>query len=162
MQLIFRLFNAAKLKQRPLTQQEIVLAQSIFANHIDYARIRICAHVLVMPGYAISPNGNIYFNRKDYCDDFSSANLALKSWFIHELVHVWQYQQGIAVLRKALFNRRYDYVLELGKLFSAYGVEQQAQMVQDYFLKRAQGQACADLAACIPFLKANNKPALQK
>lgn len=156
MQFISRLFNAGKLKQRPLTQQEIALAQSIFAKHLDYARIRICAHVLVMPGYAISPNGNIYFNRKDYCDDFSSANLALQSWFIHELVHVWQYQQGIAVVRKALLNRRYDYVLKLGKLFSAYGVEQQAQMVQDYFLKRTKGQSCDDLAACIPFVKVNN------
>ena len=110
------------------------------------------AHRLVLPHYAISPNGHIYFHLKDWCEDFSTQNIAQQSWLIHELVHVWQIQQGIAVVRKALLNRKYSYVLQQGKHFLNYGIEQQAQMVQDYFIRRSQGQSCEDYERCIPFL----------
>ena len=140
------------IAERGLSAGELRLAQTIFAQQIDYNTVRICASRLVLPGYAISPNGHIYFHPKDYCLDFSVKDLATQSWWIHEMTHVWQYQNGIQVLGRALLNRRYDYVLRSGKAFLSYGVEQQARMVQDYYLKRAQGQACADLAACIPFV----------
>jgi len=68
------------------------------------------------------------------------------------MTHVWQYQQGIAVVRKALFDRRYHYVIQQGKLFLSYGIEQQAQIVQDYFIKKTQGQNCDAYEQCIPFL----------
>ena len=58
-------------------------------------------------------------------------------------------------MRGALIDRRYDYVLETGKSFFKYGVEQQARMVQDYFIRRQRGQDCQDLEACIPFLRVN-------
>ena len=75
-----------------------------------------------------------------------------QSWLIHELTHVWQLQQGLKVVRGALINRRYDYVLKVNKPFLNYGIEQQARMVQDYFIRRQRGQYCQDLAGCIPFL----------
>lgn len=71
---------------------------------------------------------------------------------INKMTHVWQIQQGLAVVRKAIFDRKYQYVLQQGKQFLQYGIEQQAQMVQDYFIKKAQGQECAAYEACIPFL----------
>lgn len=137
---------------RVLTDDEKALAASVFGAHIDLALPRICVSGWVMPGYAISPNGHIYFNRADFREDFSRASLGTQAWFIHEMTHVWQVQQGIKVLRLAIFDRRYQYVLQAGKPFLHYGVEQQAQMVQDYFLRRAQGQACDALAQCIPFI----------
>ncbi|HBL97627.1 MAG: type IV secretion protein Rhs, partial [Psychrobacter sp.] len=79
-----------------------------------------------------------------------------QSWLIHELTHVWQLQQGLKVVRGALIDRRYDYVLETGKSFFKYGIEQQARMVQDYFVRRQKGQDCQDLEACIPFLTVND------
>lgn len=80
------------------------------------------------------------------------APLSIQSWLIHELTHVWQYQQGMNVIRNAVFNRRYQYILQQGKQFFEYGIEQQAQMVQDYFLRRVKGQECSAYEACIPFL----------
>ena len=119
------------------------------------AHIKIIAHRMVLKNYGISPNGHVYFNEHDWCADFSQQSLGTQSWLIHELTHVWQIQQGIKVVRKAIFDRQYQYVLEQGKLFLSYGIEQQAQMVQDYFVRHAQGKQCDAYEHCIPFLKKN-------
>lgn len=141
------------LKSRFLTVAEKDLAISVFADTLNLDHIQIIAHRLILPHYAMSPNGHVYFNQQDWCEDFGQCSLAKQSWLIHELTHVWQIQQGIAVVRKAIFDRRYQYVLEQGKQFLAYGIEQQAQMVQDYFLTKATGQDCQPFERCIPFLK---------
>lgn len=140
------------VQRRYLTQGERQLAREIFAHHLALDDIQIVVHRLILKGYALSPNGNIYFHPDDYCIDFSQQNIALQGWLIHELVHVWQIQQGIPLIRKALLDRRYHYLLEQGKHFLDYGLEQQAQMVQDYFMRKKSGKQCDDLAQCIPFL----------
>ncbi|WEH91158.1 type IV secretion protein Rhs [Acinetobacter soli] len=149
--------NFLILRRRKLTSGEISLAREIFSSHLNYDSIFICAHRLVLKHYAISPNGHIYFNVIDWCEDFSTQSIEMQSWLIHELVHVWQVQQGIKLIRKAIFERQYHYVLKRGKTFLEFGVEQQAQMVQDYFLKKHRQQSCDDLAACIPFIASRNK-----
>jgi hypothetical protein len=143
-------------QQRVLTIGEKSLVRSVFSDQIDLDRPRICASYWVIKGYAISPNGNIYFNPHDYLLDFSQARLGQQSWFIHEMTHVWQVQHGIKVVRKALLDRRYQYLLQTGKDFLSYGIEQQAQMVQDYFMQRELGQDCAALAQCLPFMNQPN------
>ena len=80
---------------------------------------------------------------------------------IGEQTHVWQVQQGIKVIRRAVIDRRYQYLLQAGKSFAQYGVEQQAQMVQDFFVQRSLGQDCRALQACLPFFKANWAGALK-
>lgn len=145
------------VQKRHLTEGEKLLIRSIFDSSIDRLDyIYIIAHRLVLKDYAISPNGHIYFNSKNWKEDFSKENIELQSWLIHEMVHVWQVQQGINLLRKAFFDRRYQYVISMKKSFLDYGVEQQAQIVQDYFLKLKKGQKCDDLQACIPFSKKLN------
>ena len=141
-----------EVKSRQLTAAEKQLAKSVFGAHLQLDAIRIVAHRGIIKNYAISPNGNVYFNPQNWCDDFSKRSLQKQSWLIHELAHVWQIQQGLSVVRKAIFDRRYNYILEQGKLFLQYGIEQQAQMVQDYFIKKARGQECQAYEACIPFL----------
>lgn len=136
---------------RSLTLGEKSLAYSIFHEQLDLDRPRICASAWVIRGYAISPNGYIYFNPSDYMDDFSTASLGKQAWFIHEMTHVWQVQQGMNVIRRALVDRRYQYLLKDGKSFFQYGIEQQAQMVQDYFVQRSLGQDCRVLEQCLPF-----------
>lgn len=148
--------NLFILKKRHLSEGEKALARSVFGDALFLDEIKIIAHRMVLKDYAISPNGNVYFHKKDWCEDFSIKNISEQSWLIHELTHVWQLQQGIAVIRKALFDRRYDYILKAGKLFSQYGVEQQAQMVQDYFVQAKQGKNCDAYRECIPFLKSNH------
>lgn len=136
---------------RDLTLGEKSLAYSIFHEQLDLDTPRICASSWVIPGYAISPNGHIYFNPADYLDDFSKAPLGKQAWLIHEMTHVWQVQQGMKVIRRAVLDRRYQYLLKEGKSFFQYGIEQQAQMVQDFFIQRSLGQDCRALENCLPF-----------
>lgn len=161
-QQIFKQFLRAKFSKkqsRKLTAGEIVLARSVFGSSITLDDVHLKTAHWVLKNYAVSPNGNIYFHPADWIADFSHASINKQSWLIHELTHVWQLQQGLKVVRGALINRRYDYVLEAGKSFFNYGIEQQARMVQDYFVRQQLGKDCQDLEACIPFLtthSANN------
>lgn len=144
--------NRPPSQLRYLTSGEIRLARSVFGDSITLDEVQLKTAWWVLKHYAVSPNGNIYFNSADWIDDFTHATLSKQSWLIHELTHVWQLQQGLKVVRGALFDRRYHYVLKTGKSFFKYGIEQQARMVQDYFIRRQRGQSCEDLQVCIPFL----------
>lgn len=149
-----RSVNKATRKSRYLNDSEIALARSVFGDSIVLDKVQLKTAWWVLKNYAVSPNGNIYFHSADWLADFSVASIGKQSWLIHELTHVWQLQRGLKVVRGALLNRRYSYVLKTGKSFFAYGIEQQARMVQDYFIQRHLGQDCEALAACIPFLQA--------
>ena len=142
-------------RQRGLTTAEMALAFSVFGTQLNMAQVQLLACRWILRGYAISPNGHVYFHPDDWREDFALADLNIQSWLIHELVHVWQVQQGMAVVRRAVLDRRYQYKLRQGKPFLAYGIEQQAQMVQDYFVRRMLGQDCAEWERCLPFQKAD-------
>lgn len=110
----------------------------------------------------MAPDGNIYFHPENpnYLPDFSKGTPSQIGMFIHEATHVYQHQQGINV-RRAVFNREYDYLpLRSGKSFSSYGLEQQGNIVRDYyFLKtynwRQDGNTTTlnQYEALLPFLK---------
>lgn len=138
-------------RQRGLTTAEMALAFSVFGTQLNMAQVQLLASRWILRGYAMSPNGHIYFHPDDWREDFAQADLNTQSWLIHELVHVWQVQQWMNVLWRAMFDRRYRYQLVQGKPFLAYGIEQQAQIVQDYFVRRAKGLECAAWQSCLPF-----------
>ena len=153
-------FKNSKQRSRKLNNNEIALARSVFGESIELDKIHLKTAWWVLKNYAVSPNGNIYFNQANWIADFSKASISKQSWLIHELTHIWQLQNGLKVVRGALINRRYNYVLIAGKPFIKYGIEQQARMVEDYFVRRHHGQDCQSLEACIPFLylqKTNTK-----
>lgn len=141
-------------QSRALTEGEKALARLMFGNALMLEPIRLKTARWVLRGYAVAPNGNIYFHPADFIADFSHESVQKQAWLIHELTHVWQHQQGIAVFWRALVNRRYAYQLTGSKPFLAFGVEQQAQMVEDYFLAKIQGKDCAKWADCVPFCRA--------
>lgn len=74
------------VSSRVLTEGERVLAKSVFGEALKLDSIRICSSPLILKGYAMSPNGSIYFNPKDLSADFSQLSLETQSWLIHELV----------------------------------------------------------------------------
>jgi hypothetical protein len=138
------------MPRRPLTSGEIILAQSIFAASIDYAAVRVYDR-----GYAflngigdMSFKGNIYLPDR-YCSDFSSAPLPQQRLFIHEGVHVWQHQNNVVNLALAAicesakhqfrYRKTYFFHLERGRDLLDYGFEQQAAIIEDYFLRRHGG-----------------------
>lgn len=66
-----------------------------------------------------------------------SGDHARLSVLAHELVHVWQYETGMTLLTyiwRDVISRlgRYAYRLTPGKVFTAYGYEQQAAMMEDW------------------------------
>lgn len=54
---------------------------------------------------------------------------------MHEMVHVWQFQMGLAVAFWRLGNGFVDYQYDLtnDKILSDYRMEQQASIIADYW-----------------------------
>lgn len=129
------------MSRRPLTPGEIALARSMFGDAIDYRGQRIARRkwAFFQPRETVmAPLGCIHFHPRgsSYHDDFAAAPLAAQALFIHEMTHVWQYQRGIFLPLRRLPFARYGYAIELGKPFTRYGIEQQAEIVRHAFLTR--------------------------
>ena len=107
----------------------------------------------------MAPDGHIWFhpNGDSWCEDFSCAGPTLQGHFVHEMVHVWQHQQGIDLRLRRLPFARYRYLpLQPGKRFQSYGLEQQAEIVRDAFMlawgyRLPWRPPLADYARLIPF-----------
>lgn len=121
---------------RPLTRAEIALARSVFGDAIDLSTVVVHRdkYIFFQPDdTAMTPNGQIYFPEPVYRADFT-GDVDARAWMVHELVHVWQHQQGVNVILAAPFARRYNYgQLNAQSLFGAYNIEQQASIVADYY-----------------------------
>ena len=147
---------------RGLTAGELAYAVSVFGADLDYRKLVIhneLAYFCQPSDTAITPNGEIYFPPGSYKSDFAT-NLNDASWLIHELTHVWQHQKGMMVRLRGILNRQYDYgdLSASHQDFLAYGIEQQASIVADYFrlvhgLDPGRGKGrLADYERIIPFL----------
>lgn len=108
-------------------------------------------------GHAHYPDG--MEGRDQYQDDFSNPQfkenpiridgtdwrIKSKITFIHEMTHVWQFQKGMNVIGKGALLQAlewpipdaiydpYAYVLKKDSKFKNFNLEQQADIVQDYF-----------------------------
>ncbi|MEM6317338.1 MAG: hypothetical protein AAF960_06690 [Bacteroidota bacterium] len=131
-----------KFNNRPLTSKEIELAKSIYQNSIDYQAVRIDERAWAGP--------------KQYHFCYVSFNL-INSWgpmrppiFIHEMMHIWQYQQmGAIYMIRALLAQHsqmgYNYggvatirhKMATGQTLFDFNLEQQAEVVTDYFLLKS-------------------------
>lgn len=130
------------MNQRALTPAETALAHSVFGDALDYDQIRLINRkwAFFQPRQTVmAPRGCIHFNPRGdlYCDDFCAADPITQGLFIHELVHVWQHQQGVNLILRRHPWCRYDYALRPGWRLERYGIEQQAEIVRHYFLLRA-------------------------
>lgn len=156
-------------KGRAYTKGEIALGKSIFKDEIDFSKSKIYkrkAYVFQPKNVVMAPNGNIYFHPEGdtYLDDFSTGTPGEKGLLIHELTHVWQNQKGVNV-RSAVFNRTYKYLpLKAGKAFKDYGLEQQGDIVRDYyflkeynFRKKGNKTTLEEYEVIIPFGKQEKK-----
>lgn len=134
-----------KRNTRPLTEAESALAATIFGSELIYRRIRI--------------DEKAYLGPKKYRFCYVSF-FTINSWgkmrddiLIHELVHIWQYQQyGASYIPRALMAQRtpegYNYggVNRLRETFNQQGnirdfnFEQQADIVADYYRLHQNGQ----------------------
>lgn len=146
---------------RALTPSEVSLCLTVFGQAIDYDRVTVFNRkwwLFQNARVTMAPDGNLWFHPKSnlFCDDFCGSSRNIQALFIHEMVHVWQHQQGIFLpLARHPFSR-YDYELLPGKPFAEYGIEQQAEIVSHYFLLKQgaqlrNGYRTADYDKLLPF-----------
>jgi hypothetical protein len=131
---------------RHLTLGETRLARNIFGNSIQYHKVWIHCDSYLPFGLqgkmvGMAPNGEIYFRKETYERDFSFASRSSQHFFIHELTHVWQHQHGMWVRTRGLFSwlSSYIYTLDERRKLADYNMEQQAQIIADYFLLKKYG-----------------------
>lgn len=136
--------------RRPLTQGELALAQSVFGHAINLLTIRmVCAPWPVtrafVPGRWFGRDW-IIWPRRLFRPDASEAPVALQALLVHELVHVWQAQQGInllvAKIRAGDSAASYTYPLDC-RDWKTLNIEQQASAVEHRFRLQRGGQAPA-------------------
>lgn len=137
--------------RRALTPGETALAASVFGDAIDYATVTLVRKkwAFFQPrGVVMAPRGCIHFHPKgdQWRNDFAAAPLDAQGLFVHEMVHVWQHQQGVCLPLARHPWCRYDYVMKPGQPFRRYGIEQQAEIVRHAFLLR-EGVAVAGAPA---------------
>lgn len=145
-----------KQDYRHLTEQEIAFLKPWFKDTIDYENVKIHSRPYLPGGLqsdhtAMAPNGHLYMPDTLYKEDYTAqdVSLSLRSTFLHEMTHVWQFKNNVlnpiveaakeSMKHKFNYNAAYDYVLEKGKDLVNYGMEQQASIVQDYFLLKESG-----------------------
>lgn len=130
-------------ERRGLTAQEVRLARSMFGDAIDLDGVELVNRrwAFFQPrNVVMAPMGRIHFHPHGdlFCEDFCAAPTGRQGLLLHELTHVWQTQTRgrwyLPLMRHPFV--RYDYVLERGKPFDAYGLEQQAEIVRHAFLLR--------------------------
>ena len=146
---------------RALTQSEVSLCLSVFGQAIDYDQVSVFNRkwwLFQNRRVTMAPDGNLWFHPKSdlFCDDFCGSSRNVQALFIHEMVHVWQHQQGVSLpLARHPFSR-YDYALLPGKGFADYGIEQQAEIVSHVFLLKQgaqlkNGYGIGDYSGLLPF-----------
>jgi hypothetical protein len=137
---------------RHLTADEIILAEKQFGRHIDYSSVKIFNRPLMgIFGHghnAIAPNGNIYLvnkeeRRNNFARDYDHRGQRI---FIHEITHVSQHQKGMNVPKMAIkeffrhafdYSASYKYTLNTTQPYGRMNLEQQAEMMEDYFSLRS-------------------------
>lgn len=131
--------------RRCLTSGESCWLRNIFGSSIDYEKIRLRRVMLLARGSALTIDNTISFSKDSYFEDFSlSGIIGPLALLVHEVTHVWQYQNRIhgywwmkAGLEHIRHGRHvYEYKLDRNKKLDEYRFEQQAQIVQDYVYAR--------------------------
>jgi ADP-dependent phosphofructokinase/glucokinase len=117
-----------------LISQHIIELEKIFLSTVDYTKVVIKAgnsHLLTVSGRAFVMGNTIYMPKETYT----------MSLLIHEMVHIWQYQnRGYDYISKSLrgqyLGEGYDFVkgIENGKPWAELNPEQQAALIEKAYI----------------------------
>ncbi len=154
---------------RPLTAGERAICALVFGDALDPRPVTVRHRTWAFfqpPSVTMAPDGHLWFHPRGgrFSWDFAREPPARQHLFVHEMVHVWQHQQGwFLPLRRHPFCR-YSYTLRPGRPFHRYGIEQQAEIVADAWVAflgapRPGRPPLAELARLIPFWRAGSVPA---
>ncbi len=123
-------------ESRRLTQGERKFLSEVYGNKINYSEVKIYSRKFFSPiqpdNFAMSPNGNIYFPKKFYKDDFSKADIYAQAWLVHEVMHIYQYKKenqwmtlkGFLLGLERIFGfNPYKYKIDFSKNIFNYNME---------------------------------------
>jgi hypothetical protein len=132
---------------RGLTPNERALLRPLFRDSLDYDKVQVIrGKFFLQPDRVyMTPRGNIYAPGDLWSDDFAAPTTSAyrRAVFVHEITHVWQFENGMDLIAQGVaeftknggaYERAYPYTLAKGKDLVDYGMEQQASIVEDYFL----------------------------
>lgn len=126
---------------RRLTSNEVALVREVFGSAIDTSRVRVFRSPwplvrAFVPGRWFKREW-ISWPVSYYYDDLALAPLNRQAIFVHEMVHVWQAQQGVNLLfgkiRAGDSAESYRYQVNDSCHWDALNIEQQAMVVEHRF-----------------------------
>ena len=131
------LADIVKFNSRPLTAEELKIVRTFFPSSLNASRLRIDEHSF------FGPRSHHFAYVSFYT--INSWGPMQESIFVHELTHVWQYQELGSVyipraLRAQFSQDGYDYgglsnlvrAVETGKGLADFNLEQQGDIIADY------------------------------
>jgi hypothetical protein len=133
---------------RPLTAGEIAMLEPIFKDSVDYRAVRVINNTFPFQpaNVYMTPRGHVYAPGDLWQDDFSQAQHH-RAVFVHEMTHVWQFSNGMDLIGQGVveftkhrgdYEKAYPYELDAARDLTEYGMEQQASIVEDYFVITSQ------------------------
>ena len=146
---------------RPLTEGETALAREAFGEHLECGTVRFLAapwpfNRAFVPGRWFGRDW-IVWPRRNAADDLSAGAFGVQAVLVHELVHIWQAQQGVNLLLAKLKagDDRAAYVYPMDHCqWRHLNIEQQASAVEHAFRLSRGGAVPGDAAfyrAVAPF-----------
>ena len=154
---------------RPLTEAEKELAHSIYGDQIRLDSVRIAPDSIYSIDVSKTIGDTIHIRTADY-----NSDLSYKTLLIHELGHVWQYQNGgwgyipkslvvqfVAFSQTGSTSAAYNWEEDFlkGTPWEKLNPEQQAESIAEYFYYREIGggqELKRQLECFIPFLRNNS------
>lgn len=121
---------------RRLTQTELGALPAPIAKVLDISRIEIHNRRwtwLTPPNVTVARGYRIYWPNAP----IEATTLPLLAHLVHEVVHIWQYNHlKVGLYSWRWLDRRYGYNLHSDDEFFAFGLEQQASIIEDLILQR--------------------------
>ncbi len=137
--------------KRPLTTGEIQLLRPIYGDQVRYEIVgmRRSALIAALAG-AVTLQDTVYWNPRLYCEDFAAAPVRIAAVLVHEIMHVWQFQnlKAYHFLKAGAehvyrWGRVYEYSLDEHEQLLDFHYEQQGQILQDFYHLKGLGRNTA-------------------
>lgn len=139
--------NSATTRSRPLSGEEVTYASEIYAESLEYGEIEITRGSVFAVGAARTIANTIHLESRHFVGDTLELSPEGRIVLIHEMGHVWQYQNaGLAYIPKSLYvqakawlgggdrNAAYDWKTAHNAKtpWSQWNPEQQAAAIERY------------------------------
>lgn len=152
------------MHRRHLTRGEVWLYERVFGSSFPTIKIEVVQRILISGGF--TPRHIVNLDKGHYSHDFigetyrkPTEKLSKVHFFLHELVHTWQHFCGVRIIseyakaarhgkehRKAhgegsgsKFHSIYDYDPTNPRDLLDYTMEQQAEIIADYYMLQIYG-----------------------